>query len=93
MEKTEIAFPMEKKELLLAWRGITCPVVVSRLAKSAVYWFWKATEEQETKGATVEMVVFLLLLQRKTLRRGEPFTPLFRQEYQAGDYAASFLVS
>lgn len=84
MEKTEIAFPMEKKELLLAWQGTTCPVVVSRLAKSAVYWFWKTTGEQETKGATVEIA---------PAPGQEPFTHLFCQECQLGDYAASFLVS
>lgn len=94
MEKKEIAFPMEKKELLLAWQGIMCPVFVPRFTKTSVYWSWKRTGEQENKDAAVEVIaVFLLLLQGKTLRRGEgPFASLLCQVYQADDCTALLLI-
>lgn len=61
------------------------------IMKTSVYWFWK-TREQENKDAVVEIAVFLLLLQGKTLCRGEgPFTNLLCQMYQADDYIALFV--
>jgi len=90
MEKKEIAFPVEKKELLRAWQGVMCPMFVPRLTKTSVYWLWKATRKQENKDATVEIAVFFLLLQSNTLHRGEgSFTTLF---CQADDFIALFLI-